>query len=100
MFGLRIEYSESGDIVLNPDELAQEFQLSADTLRRYLRMGLVASTVERGEGNDLGKVRITVRVGNRIWQAVIEHGDLVCQERRVLTASASRKFASWPSHDP
>ncbi|WP_235988597.1 DUF6522 family protein [Pseudorhizobium endolithicum] len=86
MFGVRIEYIESGDIGLDPDELAREFQLSADTLRRYLRMGLVASTVERGEDCDLGKTRVTVRVGNRIWQAVVEHGDIVHQERRVLRA--------------
>ena len=83
---MRIDYNGCDDVILDPEELAQEFQLSADTLRRYLRMGLVASTVERGEDSDLGKTRVTVRVGNRIWQAVVEHGDIVHQERCVLRA--------------
>lgn len=52
---MKIEYDGNDDVILDLDELAREFQLAPDTLRRYLRMGLVASTVERGEGDDLGK---------------------------------------------
>ena len=88
---MKIEYDGNDDVILDPDELAREFQLAPDTLRRYLRMGLVARTVERGEGDDLGRTRITVRVGNRIWQAIADHGSLVQQERRVLGAVASRR---------
>ena len=96
---MKIEYNGRDDVILNPDELAREFQLSPDALRRYLHMGLVASTVERGEGIDLGKTRITVRVGNRIWRAISEHGHLIHQESRVLGATALVRSVPLPAPD-
>jgi len=90
---MKIEYDGTGDVILDPEELAHQFSLSSDSLRRYLSLGLVTSTIERGEGDDLGKTRLSVRVGNRIWRAVEERGSILRSERRILGAIAPLKPA-------
>ncbi len=83
---MKIEHEQDGDVTLDPDELALAFNLSPAQFRRYLRQGLVTSRVERGEGDDLGRARITVRIGNRVWQAIVDAESIVHQDRRVLGA--------------
>lgn len=51
--------------------LARQFGWPTETLRGYMSRNMVASTVERGEGDDEGRWRLTVRCGNRRWQAIV-----------------------------
>jgi hypothetical protein len=81
---MKIEHEQDGDVTLDPDELAREFNLSPAQFRRYLRQGMVTSRIERGEGEDLGKARITVRIGNRVWQAIVDSHSVVHRDRKVL----------------
>ena len=71
----------AGAFMLDADTLAGHFGWPADTLRDFMRRGMVASTVERGEGLDAGKWRLTVRCGNRRWQAIVEEDGTVATEQ-------------------
>lgn len=62
----------AGGFTLDAEMLAEHFGWSPDELREMMKRGLVASRVERGEGDDRGRWRLSVRCGNRQWQAVME----------------------------
>ena len=68
---MRIERDSRGDYVLDPDELAIKLRLSADELRRRMKVGLVTSLVETGQGEDAGLCRLTVRCGGAVWRAIV-----------------------------
>jgi len=67
-----VERDSSGNFVLDPDQLADRFALTAADFRSRMRQGLVASTVEIGMDEDDGTCRLSVRLGNRLWRAVID----------------------------
>ncbi|MCG5479395.1 MAG: hypothetical protein KK478_10045 [Ensifer alkalisoli] len=68
--------------------LAERFGWPTRTLHDYMRRGLVASRVERGEGEDAGRWRLSVRCGNRRWQAIVEaDGTVGTQRVEVLPTS-------------
>src|SRR5690606_18706917 len=54
----------AGAFTLDADMLAGHFGWPSETLRDFMRRGMVASIVERGEGEDQGKWRLSVRCGN------------------------------------
>lgn len=70
----------AGAFTLDADLLAKHFGWPAETLRDFMRRGMVASTVERGEGEDEGKWRLTVRCGNRRWQAIVGSDGAISDE--------------------
>ncbi len=70
----------AGAFTLDADMLAGHFGWPAETLRDFMRRGMVASTVERGEDEDQGKWRLTVRCGNRRWQAIVGPDGAVSDE--------------------
>ena len=72
---------DAGEFLLPAEMLAERFGWPTQTLRDYMRRGFVASRVERGEGDDAGRWRLTVRCGNRRWQAVVEADGTVGDER-------------------
>src|SRR5215213_10147049 len=72
-----IEWDEQGNCVLDPTALGQRFSISPDELRRRMRLGLVTSRVEVGEGEHAGLRRLTVWCGAEVWRAVRRHTDLV-----------------------
>jgi len=77
-----------GQFLLSADMLAERFGWSTQTFRDYMRRGLVVSRVERGEGEDAGRWRLSVRCGNRRWQAVVEaDGTIGTQHLDVLSTS-------------
>jgi hypothetical protein len=77
---MRIELDDKGDILLEPDVLATKLSLKPEALRRRMRLGLVTSLIENGEGEHSGLRRITVRCGARSWQAVVDAGGQVAEE--------------------
>ena len=69
-----------GDFVLDPTQLAARFALTPDDFRSRMQRGLVLSTVETGLGDDEGTTRLSLRLGNRLWRAVLDAEDRVTNE--------------------
>jgi Family of unknown function (DUF6522) len=80
---MRIERDSRGDFVLDPDELAAKLGVSATELRRRMKVGLVTSLVETGQGEDAGLCRLTVRCGRAVWRAIVDaDGSVIREETR------------------
>ena len=79
---------DKGEFLLPADMLAARFGWPTQKLRDMMRRGLVASRVERGEGEDEGRWRLSVRCGNRRWQAVVEADGTVGAQRIDVLPSA------------
>jgi hypothetical protein len=80
---MRIERDSRGDFVLDPDELAAKLGVSATELRRRMKVGLVTSLVEAGQGEDAGLCRLTVRCGGAVWRAIVDaDGSVIREETR------------------
>jgi len=69
---MRIERDHRGDYVLDATVLAEKLSIPPQDLHRHMRLGLVTSLVEVGEGADAGLRRLTIRCGAAVWRAVIE----------------------------
>jgi Family of unknown function (DUF6522) len=52
--------------------LAAKLGLSVDRLRAEMRRGIVYGVVERGVGEDAGRLRLTFRYRARSWTVVVE----------------------------
>jgi hypothetical protein len=68
------------DPVIDASYLAAKFGLSPDSLKRLLQRGLVRSRVETGVDEDEGTKRLTIRVGNRQWVAVMDAREQILSE--------------------
>lgn len=89
---LTLARDENGEFLLPADMLAARFGWPIETFRDMMRRGHVSSRVERGEGEDAGRWRLSVRCGNRRWQAIVEaDGSLSDQRLDVLPAAPPRK---------
>ena len=60
MIGARVAI-EDGAPVLTPAQMQEALGLGAEALRTELRAGRILSVVERGEGEDAGRLRATLR---------------------------------------
>ena len=65
-------WSEHGEWYCDPYLVAPHLGLSAQALRAGLRNGTVTGTVERGEGDDAGRTRLTYRYRERAWSVCVE----------------------------
>ncbi|MCB5204692.1 exodeoxyribonuclease V subunit gamma [Neorhizobium sp. T786] len=89
---MQISRDANGDFVLASPELAARFGLSDEELRDRLRAKLVHSTVERGEGEDAQSHRLSVRLGNRMWRAILDsNNEVVEEELTFVRSSLSRR---------
>ena len=77
---MRIERVLRGDYMLDAIALAEKLSISLEDLRRRMRLGLVTSLVEAGEGADAGLRRLTVRCGNEVWRAVVDADGQIVEE--------------------
>ena len=77
---MRIERDQRGDYVLEPTALAEKLSIPPEDLRRRMRLGLVTSLVEAGEGEHAGLRRLTVRCGDEVWRAVIDATGRIIEE--------------------
>jgi hypothetical protein len=92
---MRIERDSGGDYVLDPDELAPKLCLSAEELRRRMKVGLVTSLVEAGQGEDAGLCRLTVRCGGAVWRAIVgADGSVVWEELGEQARAPGRELQS------
>jgi len=87
---MRIEQDPSGDHVLDATALAEKLSIPPEDLRRRMRLGLVTSLVEAGEGEDAGLRRLTVRCGDEVWRAVLDADDQIVEEEQVGEPGLSR----------
>jgi hypothetical protein len=63
--------SKDGFIV-DAELVAQELGLAPDVFWQELKRGIVYGLVERGEGADIGRTRLTFRYRSRVWCATLE----------------------------
>ncbi|RVL91483.1 DUF6522 family protein [Sinorhizobium meliloti] len=87
---MHVERDQNGDFTFDSVALADRFQLSSEDLRRNIRRGLVTSMVERGEGEDAGTCRLRVKIGNRVWTAILKSEDRVITEEMTIYRASSR----------
>lgn len=77
---MQIARDDGGNFVLDPTELASKFALKPDDFRSRMQRGLLLSTVETGFGDDEGTTRLSLRLGNRLWRAILDADDRVMSE--------------------
>ena len=63
---------ENGRPTVPADWLARRFDLSEADLRREMRAGRITSLLERGEGADAGRLRLTFRRDAQACALVVE----------------------------
>ena len=66
-----ITRSEDG-FVVDAELVAGELGLPPDTFWQEVKRGIVYSVVERGEGEDAGRVRLTFRYRAQSWSIILE----------------------------
>ena len=77
---MKLERDPQGDFVVEPGILARKLSVPEDELRHQMQLGQVTSAVERGEGEDAGCQRLSVRCGDMVWRAVVDAGLNVVSE--------------------
>ena len=60
------------EATIEAGHLAAKLGLSVDRLRAEMRRGIVYGVIERGVGEDAGRLRLTVRYRARSWTVVVE----------------------------
>jgi Family of unknown function (DUF6522) len=63
---------EGEKATIEAGHLAAKLGLSMDRLRADMRRGIVHGVVERGIGEDAGRLRLTFRHRARSWAVVVE----------------------------
>lgn len=91
---LTLGRDDDGQFILPADMLAVRFGWPVETLQDYMRRGMVTSRVERGEGEDDGRWRLSVRCGNRRWQAVVEANGTVSRQTIEIVPPGGMKGGS------
>jgi hypothetical protein len=61
-----------GDFVVDAELVAAKLGLSPDAFWQEMKRGIVYSVVERGEGDDAGRMRLTIRYRARSWSITLE----------------------------
>lgn len=79
-----VERAQSGDFVVDSAEIADRFGLSLSELRRYMQRGSVTSSVEVGTADHEGTKRLSLRLGNRVWRAVLDDENMVQHEEMIF----------------
>ena len=80
---MRLNRDAAGDFVLDSAFLAERLGINLEALRRGMRLGQVTSRVEQGNGEDAGRIRITVRTRRAAWQAILDQADEILSEKVV-----------------
>lgn len=78
---MHFERDTRGDWVIDPEQLASKLGINAAHLRHEMRLGLVTSRIEAGQGADEGYWRVTVRTRKAAWQGIIDDAGCLVSER-------------------
>jgi hypothetical protein len=60
------------DVTVEATYLAARLGLPVDRLQTEMRRGIIYSAVERGVGEDAGRLRLTFRYRTRSWTVVVQ----------------------------
>ncbi len=71
--------------------VARTFDLTTARVRALMARGLFRSLVEKGEAEDAGNWRLTLRCGNRVWRGVVDSDGAIRQQSMGLVASKSTR---------
>ena len=63
---------DGGDVVVDVARVAPRLGLGAQEFRNALKHRAVTGTVEVGRDEDAGRMRVTLRRGDRVWRALLE----------------------------
>lgn len=63
---------DGDDVTVEANVLAPRLSLSVAELKEAMARGEVRTLVERGEGSDAGRMRLTFRFGSRCWSIMRE----------------------------
>ena len=66
-----VSHSEDG-FTVDAEFIAGKLGLSPEIFWREVKRGIVYGVVERGEGDDAGRVRLTFRYRARSWSITLE----------------------------
>ncbi|MRX49507.1 hypothetical protein GI374_03420 [Paracoccus sp. S-4012] len=79
MSGATVEFGPGGDVQIDAEALAGRLGLSQAALREGMRDGTITSRVERGQGTDAGRTRLTVFTAAKRLRLVVDAGGHVLQ---------------------
>ncbi|AWN44319.1 hypothetical protein DK389_02020 [Methylobacterium durans] len=82
---MHFERDARGDWVVDPEHLAARPGINPGHLRHEMRLGLVTSRIEAGQGIDGGCWRVAVRTRKTAWQGIIGSDGNVLSERRICS---------------
>lgn len=85
-----VERAQNGDFVVDSVEIAERFGLSLSEFRRYMQRGAITSCVEMGTADHQGTRRLSLRLGNRIWRAVLDDENRVRHEEMTFLRIGAR----------
>lgn len=71
--------------------VARTFDLTTARVRVLMARGLFRSLVEKGEAEDAGNWRLTLRCGNRVWRGVVGSDGAIRQQSMGLVSSKSTR---------
>jgi hypothetical protein len=71
------------DVTVEASYLAAGLGLSVDQLRTEMRRGIIYSAVERGIGEDAGRLRLTVRYRARVWTVVVQRDGTLSEAAKI-----------------
>lgn len=71
---------QGSEVTVAASYLAARLGLSVNRLREEMRRRLVYSVVERGMGEDAGRLRLTFRYRERFWTVVIQSDGTLLSE--------------------
>ncbi|AYG68724.1 MULTISPECIES: DUF6522 family protein [unclassified Rhizobium] len=88
-----VERAQNGDFVLDSSEIADRFGLSLSEFRRHMQRGSITSCVEVGTADHEGTRRLSLRLGNRVWRAVLDDENRVRHEEMTFLRATARPSA-------
>ncbi|KQV18245.1 hypothetical protein ASC97_29730 [Rhizobium sp. Root1203] len=79
-----------GNFVVEAEQVASKFGLTPEAMRNHLKRGALVSVVEKGTGADDGNSRLSLRLGNRTWRAIIGPDFEVVAEEQLWCSAGHR----------
>lgn len=90
--GAFVARNAEGQFEIGAERLARRFGLSVDDLHAKTARGLVRSSVERGDGEDAGRWRLSFRIGNRRWRLTVREDGRVEDDEFSIVSSGGRSL--------